>query len=126
MRFSLIRLCPGQSTGRIPQRHLGWLPAPATREAPRPRGSWPLQSPARLEALGYGGLCCPHRSSLLCPPPTSAQRSATSRSTLIGFAATGSSKKGTPWAVVPRCQDGSLLFRDGLCDRSAPNTPTGL
>ncbi len=25
-----------------------------------------------------------------------------------------------------RCRDGSLLFHDGLCDRSAPTTPTGL
>jgi hypothetical protein len=35
MRFSLIRLSPGQSTGRIPRRHSGWPPVPATHEAPR-------------------------------------------------------------------------------------------
>ncbi len=38
MTFSVIRLSPGQSTGRIPWRNPGWPPAPATREAPRPRG----------------------------------------------------------------------------------------
>jgi len=33
---------------------------------------------------------------------------------------------GKPWSRGFRCRDGSLLFRAGLCDRSAPTTPTGL
>jgi hypothetical protein len=33
---------------------------------------------------------------------------------------------GKPWSRSFRCRDGSLLFRAGLCDRSAPTTPTGL
>jgi len=33
---------------------------------------------------------------------------------------------GKPWSRGFRCRDGSLLFRAGLCDRSAPITPTGL
>ena len=81
---------------------------------------------AQLEVLRYGGLCCPRRSSLLLPPPTSARRSTTSRVTLIGFAVTGASEGGTPRICECRCRDGSLLFHDGLYDRSAPTTPTGL
>ena len=127
MRFSLIRLSPGQSTGRIPRRHSGWPPVPATHEAPRRSApSWPLRSHTQLEVLRYDGLCCPRRSSLLFPPPTSARRSTTSRVTLIGFAVTGAPDGGTRRACCCRCQDGSLLFHDGLCDRSAPITPTGL
>ena len=89
------------------------------------RRSWPLQSHTRLEALRYDGLCCPRRSSLVRPPPTSARRSATSRAALIGFAVTGHPRT-APWSRGFRCRDGSLLFRAGLCDRSAPTTPTGL
>lgn len=33
---------------------------------------------------------------------------------------------GKPWSRGFQCRDGSLLFRAGLCDRSAPITPTGL
>ena len=85
-----------------------------------------MRSHTRLEALRYDGLCCPRRSSLVRPPPTSARRSATSRAALIGFAVTGSTRAASPGAGGFRCRDGSLLFRAGLCDRSAPTTPTGL
>jgi hypothetical protein len=96
MRFSLIRLSPGQSTGRIPLRHQGWPPVPATHEAPRRSvPSWPLRSHTQLEVLRYDGFCCPRRSPLLFPPPTSARRSTTSRVTLIGFAVTGAPEGGT-------------------------------
>lgn len=57
-----------------------------------------MQSHTRLEALRYDGLCCPRRSSLVRPPPTSARRSATSRAALIGFAVTGSTRAASPEA----------------------------
>ena len=98
MRFSLIRLSPGQSTGRIPQRHLGLATGPSDPRGSSTRRSWPLRSHTRLEALRYDGLCCPRRSSLVRPPPTSARRSATSRAALIGFAVTGSPKAASPEA----------------------------
>jgi hypothetical protein len=62
--------------------------------------SWPLRSRTQLEVLRYDGFCCPRRSSLLFPPPTSAQRSTTSRITLIGFTATGAPDGGTLRACV--------------------------
>jgi hypothetical protein len=66
------------------------------------------------------------RSSLpIWPPPTSARRSTTSR----GLRLEASPLPGTPgWqpgAARRRGRDGSLLFSDGLCDRSAPTTPAG-
>ena len=54
----------------------------------------------QLEVLRYGGLCCPRRSSLLLPPPTSARHSTISRATLIGFAVTGAPDDGTRRARV--------------------------
>lgn len=66
MRFFLIRLSPGQWTDRIPRRHSGWPPVPATHEAPR-RVDSVLAVAVAHSARGsfrYGGLCCPRRSSL--------------------------------------------------------------
>src|SRR6201747_2231091 len=80
MRFSLIRLSPGQSTGRIPRRHSGWPPVPATHEAPRQLDSVlavAVAHPARGPSLRRGFLSPP----TLPPPPPSA-----SRSTLPHFA----------------------------------------
>jgi hypothetical protein len=56
--FSVTRLSPRQSTGRIPPRHRRWRPAQATGEAPRP---WVLAVAVAtwLEALRYDGFCCP-------------------------------------------------------------------
>lgn len=78
-----------------------------------------------LEALRYDGFCCPRRSQLpygllrlpLGTPPlhgTTAYRLCCSRAPQGG-------------ALRPCCRgrDGSLLFHDGLGDRSAPNTPAG-
>ena len=96
MKFSLIRLSPEQSTDRIPRRHSGWPSVPATPETPRRSlPSLPLRSHTRLEVLRYDGLCCPRRSPLLLPSPTSARRSTTSRATLIGFAVTGAPEGST-------------------------------
>jgi hypothetical protein len=78
----------------VDQPHSATPPAlttdPATREAPRPTGSWLLQPHTWLEALRYDGLCCPRRSSL--PMASSDFRSALRHFAgppLIGFAATG-------------------------------------
>src|SRR6266545_6918030 len=77
--FSVTRLSPGQSIGRIPPRHRRWRPAPATGEAPRPLGLGRCRRhPARGPSLRR--VLLSRRSSLpLWPPPTSARRSTTSR-----------------------------------------------
>src|SRR6266542_4245972 len=43
---------------------------------------------------------------------------------VIGFAAPGHPRPAT-WGHTGRGRDGSLLFSDGLCGRSAPTTPAG-
>src|SRR6266496_3810688 len=43
---------------------------------------------------------------------------------VIGFAAPGHPRPAT-WGHKGRGRDGSLLFSDGLCGRSAPTTPAG-
>src|SRR6266536_3246807 len=43
---------------------------------------------------------------------------------VIGFAAPGHPRP-APWGHMRRGRDGSLLFSDGLCGRSAPTTPAG-
>jgi hypothetical protein len=89
----------------------------------------PRRSPGRkhtwLEALRSGGLCCPRRSSLVRPPPTSARRPPR-------FPAPAGYRIGccrAPQGGGPRplCRrrDGSLLFREGLCNRSTPTPPAG-
>jgi len=107
-------------------------PATTTRDSPpdsAQRGITP--------AFGYGPRLGPVRLDFhqLAPcaarrtlrgDPTSARHSTISRATLIGFVVTGAPEGGTPPGLCCRCRDGSLLFHDGLCDRSAPITPTGL
>lgn len=127
MRFSLIRLSPGQSTGRIPRRHSGWPPVPATHEAPRRLDSVlavAVAHPARGPSL---------RRVVLSTPILATTPSSDFRSTLHHFAGHAyrfrcyrSTRGRHPPGPCCRCRDGSLLFHDGLCDRSAPITPTGL
>jgi hypothetical protein len=127
MRFSLIRLSPGQSTGRIPRRHSGWPPVPATHEAPRRVDSVlavAVAHPARGPSL---------RRVVLSTPILATTPSSDFRSTLHHFAGHAyrfrcyrSTRRRHPPGPCCRCRDGSLLFHDGLCDRSAPITPTGL
>src|SRR5918997_2180823 len=127
MRFSLIRLSPGQSTGRIPRRHSGWPPVPATHEAPRRVDSVlavAVAHPARGPSL---------RRVVLSTPILATTPSSDFRSTLHHFAGHAyrfrcyrSTRRRHPPGPSCRCPDGSLLFHDGLCDRSAPVTPAGL
>ena len=127
MRFSLIRLSPGQSTGRIPRRHSGWPPIPATHQAPRRIDSVlavAVAHPARGPSL---------RRVVLSTPILATTPSSDFRSTLHHFAGHAyrfrcyrSTRRRHPPGPCCRCRDGSLLFHDGLCDRSAPITPTGL
>jgi hypothetical protein len=80
MRFSLIRLSPGQSTGRIPRRHSGWPPVPATHEAPRQLDSVltvAVAHPARGPSL---------RRVVLSTPILATTPSSDFRSTLHHFA----------------------------------------
>ena len=123
MKFSLIRLSPGQSTGRIPWRHSGWPPVPVTREAPRP------------ESLG----CCSHhpargpslRRVMLSTPIIATMPSSDFRSALHHF--TGHAYRLRRYRALRdsspqplhRCRDGSLLFGDELYNRSTLHTPTG-
>ncbi len=74
----------------------------------------------RLEALRSGGLCCPRRRRY-------GMASSDFRSALRPFTVAAaynrrlyrSMRVGDPH-LNRRCRDGSLLFRDGLCARSAP------
>jgi hypothetical protein len=118
MRFSLIRLSPGQSTGRIPRRHSGWPPIPATHEAPRRVDSVlavAVAHPARGPSL---------RRIMLSTPILATTPSSDFRSTLHHFAGHAyrfrcyqSTRGRHPPGPCCRCRDGSLLFHDGLCDR---------
>jgi hypothetical protein len=83
-----------------------------------------LLSHTRLEDLRYGGLCCPRRSSLLCLlrlPLGALPLHGCSAYRLRCYRA----PQGGKLRPRCRCRDGSLLFHDGLCNRSDPNTPTG-
>jgi hypothetical protein len=127
MRFSLIRLSPGQSTGRIPQCHSGWPPVPATHEAPRRVDSVlavAVTHPARGPSLRRVVLSTP----ILATTPSSDFRSTLHHFTdhAYRFRCYRSTRRRHPPGPCCRCRDGSLLFHDGLCDRSAPITPTGL
>ena len=73
------------------------------------------------------------RRVVLSTPILATTPSSDFRSTLHHFAGHAyrfrcyrSTRRRHPPGPCCRCRDGSLLFHDGLCDRSAPITPTGL
>ena len=88
------------------------------------RSRFPFALHTRLEALCSGGLCCPrrHRSYGLLRLPLGAPP--LHRVAAYRFRCYRTPRVGSP-RPSRRCRDGSLLFRDRLCNRSAPFTPTG-
>ena len=139
MRFSLTRLAPGQSVARIPLCQSRWRSTQASPTIHRPgpfreRATDPFGNTRSLLRFGAHPAGDPSLrrvllstpSSLLWPPPTSARRSLTSRLlTAYRVRRYRPARSGKLRARVRRCQDGSLLFHGGLCNRSAPSTPSG-
>ena len=88
------------------------------------RSPSPFALHTRLEALCSGRLCCPRRRrsyGLLRLPLGSPPLH---RIAAYRFRRYRAPQVGSP-RPSRRCRDGSLLFRDRLCNRSAPFTPAG-
>ena len=88
------------------------------------RSPSPVAMLTRLEALRSGRLCCPcrHRSYGLLRLPLGAPP--LRRITAYRFRRYRAPQVGS-LRPSRRCRDGSLLFHDRLCNRSAPYTPAG-
>ena len=140
MKFSLIRLSTGQSNARIPQcqcvgerpkRHRSGMDLATNggrvngiTASPQPFRS--CRTPGYRPFAPAGSVVPPFITTMTCSDFRSALRHFTVQ-LLIGFAVTGNhtvAQRNRPTGLL-RCRDGSLLFRDGLCNHSALLTPVG-